>query len=144
MKINKTIKAVSAAALAIGLTSVAQAATTTIYITGSTAFRSQVFAGLGDLGLNNVQGSANNANQFTFAGTIANPHSIPNLPSGLVGSAVVIYCSWSGSAEGVAQLITPVTAIWDDNAASGTFNSAGADIALSDVAQYLDAFCRQQ
>ncbi len=132
---NKTVKTIGAMALAVGLTTVVQAQTP-IYLTGSTAFRAQVFAGLGDLGLNNAQGSANNANQFTFSGTVSNPHSIPNLPSGLVGQSVVVYCSWSGSAEGVQQLISPGPAIYASNAASGTFNHTGADLAFSDVAQY--------
>ena len=132
---NKTVKTIGAMALTVGLTTVAQAQTD-IYITGSTAFRAQVFAGLADLGLGNAQGSANNANQFTFSGTISNPHSISNLPSGLVGQSVVVFCSWSGSAEGVQQLISPGPAIYDSNAVSGTFNHNGADLAFSDVAQY--------
>jgi len=67
MKINKTI---SALAVAMGLVTGSQAANT-VFITGSTSFRAQVFQGLTDLGLS-VQGGATSGNNvFTFTGTVA-------------------------------------------------------------------------
>lgn len=135
MKINKTIGAL---ALGLGLAVGAQAQDDTqgtpIYITGSTAFRSQVYAALGDMGLNVSQGAGNSASQFTFSGTISDTTGGHLNLTGVNGDTVTAYTSWSGSVEGVECLID-LTASTYENVDSGTFTYNGADLSLSDVAQ---------
>jgi len=59
-----------------------------VYITGSTAFRAQVYNGLVDLGLAAQQGATSSANTFTFAGTVATQLQATSLilPAGLTGA----------------------------------------------------------
>jgi hypothetical protein len=135
MKINKTIGAM---ALALGVAVVAQAQDDTqgtpVYITGSTAFRAQVFAALGDLGLTVAQGATSSSSQFTFSGTIVdNTGGHLNL-GGAGNQTVTAYASWSGSVEGIQSLVSGTSATYQ-NVDSGTFTHGGDDLAFSDVAQ---------
>jgi len=132
MKLNQTIGAL---ALALGVTSVAQAQTP-VYITGSTAFRAQVYAGLADLNLTVQQGRANSANSFTFTGTVsdATPGHNNLVLGGLAGQSVTAYCTFSGSVEGIQQLLTPQANSYDA-VGSGSVSHTGVDLAFSDVLQ---------
>ena len=130
MKINQTIGAL---ALALGVTSVAQAQTP-VYITGSTAFRQQVFNGLSDLGLTVQQGKTGGKNSFTYSGTVSDVQSV-GLPAGLVGQYVQVFCTFSGSIEGLEALITPGAATYDSVGSSGSFSHTGVDLAFSDILQ---------
>jgi hypothetical protein len=136
MKLNKTL---SSLALVLGLTAAAQAQN--VYITGSTAFRAQIFNALGDLGLTVQQSGTSGNNSFTFTGTISDKSvgtvlDLSQFP-GFVGSTVTVYANFSGSAEGVDDLITPKshTYLSVGPSGSGTFNSSQIDIAMSDVSQ---------
>jgi hypothetical protein len=135
MKINKTIGAL---ALGLGVAVGAQAQDDTqgtpIYLTGSTAFRAQVYAALHDMGLNVSQGAANNASQFTFSGTISDTTGGHLNLTGVNGDVVTAYTSWSGSVEGVQCLIGQTPSTYE-NVDSGTFTFNGADLSLSDVSQ---------
>jgi hypothetical protein len=134
-----TNRIIGALALGLGLAIGAQAQTgpgTQIYITGSTAFRTQVFAALGDLGLVNATGAANNANQFTFDGPISDNtpgHDNLNL-DGTGGDTVTVYSSWNGAIEGIEALIDNTAANFLDITGS-TFSHDGADLAFSVIAQ---------
>lgn len=133
MKINKTMGVV---ALGLGLAIVAQAQPdagyTPIYITGSTAFRSQIFQALkNELGLTVQNGGTSSQNSFTFEGNIADPHSLGMTKQ---GTPVEVFCDFSGSAEGVETILNNVA----NNYLSSTgvtFVNDGADFAFSDVAQ---------
>jgi hypothetical protein len=135
----KTNKIVGALALGLGFAVGAQAQTgpgTQIYLTGSTAFRAQIFAALADLNLANATGAANSASQFTFDGSIADHTSGgDNLNlDGTGGSTVTVYCSWSGSIEGIESLVNSTAANYVDITGT-TFSHDGDDIAMSDVGQ---------
>jgi hypothetical protein len=140
MKISNSF---CAAALGLGLAATAQAQSNTvgtaIYITGSTAFRQQVFNALKDLGLTIAQSGSGGNNNFTLYGAVsdATSGSVLNLATvapGLVGQQVTAYCDFTGSAEGVQALITPGSATYLDTV-SGSFNHTGDDLAFCDVAQ---------
>jgi hypothetical protein len=102
MKISTQI---TAALVAMGIVSQAMATDPVVYLTGSTAFRSTVFASLSDnTGTSNSvfqtgtitygtwgNSSASSANYFVFHGTLTN------------GQAVYINCAWSGSEAGIAS-----------------------------------------
>jgi hypothetical protein len=135
----KTFKTICTVALALGVTAVAQAQTN-VYITGSTAFRPQIFQALTDMGLASQQGLTSGANSFTCTGTI-NPTiaalltSISNDVPSLLSNSVTVYCNFSGSAEGVDALIHPVSAGYISVGTTGTFSHTGDDFAFSDVWQ---------
>jgi hypothetical protein len=140
MRINKTVGAL---ALGLGLAAAAQAQDNTIgtaiYITGSTAFRQQVFNALKDLGLTVAQSGSGGNNNFTLYGTISDATSgqalhLGTVAPGLTGQAVTVYGDFSGSAEGVQALVTPGSATYL-NTDTGSFTHTGADLAFSDVAQ---------
>jgi hypothetical protein len=153
MKINKTF-----CALVIGLAtaSVAQAlppgplvpSPNPVFISGSTAFRTQVWNGLTDMGLAHQPGDASGNNIFTFTGT---PNNIVlggyegGLDANLTSGPVTVYCSFDGSAQGVYECTHPAQQqnFEDVGAPSGggvaTFTH-GSDIAFSDVEQASTAF----
>lgn len=117
---------------------------TPIYISGSTAFRLQVFNALGDLGLKAQTGDSSGNNIFTFNGQ-PNDTTIGSfeggLPSGLTGGGhVTVYCSFDGSAQGVHECTTPsLQQNFEDLGAPGgagvaTFTSPST-LAFSDVEQ---------
>lgn len=139
---NKMINTVSALALGLGFAGVAQAQPDgsvvgdPVYITGSTAFRSQVYNGLGDLGLTAAASDKSGSNWFTFSGAVAaNAGGITGVTA---IPAVTVFCSWSGSMEGVQNLVTPQSATYqnvDGSFYGGTFSHTGADVAFSDIGQ---------
>ncbi len=138
MKMNKTISAVT---LVLGLTAAAQAQT--VYLTGSTAFRSQVFAAMADLGLAVQQGATSGATLMTFTGTVTDTTggqlNLGTNAPGFAGDSVTVYCVWNGSVEGITALITPRSATYD-SVGSGTFSHTGDDVAFSDVSQSISSF----
>jgi hypothetical protein len=141
MKMNKTISTLALLGLAAG----AQAQSlppdtvgTAVFITGSTAFRSQIFAALEDLDLASAQGKTGSANSFTLYGTVSdNTGGHLNLSTNLTGTSWTAYCTFSGSAEGCSNIISDGSATYlTVTTANGTsFNWNGDDIAMSDVGQ---------
>ena len=129
----KLIKSLSALALVLGLATVAEAQTP-IVITGSTAFRSQIWLALSDMGLTSVNGYPKGSNSFTFTGTVSDLNGI-GLSSSLKGQSVNVFCTMTGSAEGVNTLVTPGATIPVTNAAGTASIIATAQIAFSDVGQ---------
>ena len=140
MRMNKTVGAL---ALGFGFAAAAQAQDNTvgtaIYITGSTAFRQQVFNALKDLGLTVAQSGSGGNNSFTLYGSISDTTAgqalhLNTVAPGLASQQVTAYCTFSGSAEGCQTLVNPGSATYQ-NTDSGTFTHTGADLAFSDVAQ---------
>jgi hypothetical protein len=140
MKMKKVNKTVSAVALGLGLASAAHAQVssgyTPIFITGSTAFRAQIFAALTDLGLTVQQSGTSGNNSFTFQGTVANNAGL-GLTFLSAGTKLEVLCDFSGSAEGIQTIIqsTPTTYLNAGASGAGSFTQNGADFAFSDVAQ---------
>ncbi len=148
----KMIKSAFVALAALALAGVASAQTTTVRVTGSTAFRAATITAIGNI-LNPgytygyIGSSLTGANQCTFVGTT----KTGNLP-------VIVKCSFAGSVGGVqtiAQQSPVVTTaspyISETNAlnttglvltaATAAFDSpANADIAMSDTYQSSTAF----
>lgn len=136
MKVNKTISALS---LSLGMAVAAQAANTPVYITGSTAFRGQIFNALAnDMHLTANSGDAGGNNSFTFTGTPSDVNSV-GLDSTVTSTPVNVYCTFSGSAEGTQALINGTTQVNNyESVGGGTFNHAGVDLAFSDVQQAVE------
>jgi len=164
MKINKMM---SALALALGLSVAAQAQLTTtttttqipptttqaIYISGSTAFRSQIWNGLNDLGLTPQTDDASGNNIFTFTGTpstnvVANTAKPGwgTLTQTMTNTSVTVYCSFDGSEQGVKAAAGLQNDYFENVGgfgAGGTFGypsnaclfSSAATMAFSDVEQ---------
>jgi hypothetical protein len=132
----KTNKIISALALVLGLGGSAQAQV--VYLTGSTAFRAQVFFGLQDLGLTVQQGATSGSTQMTFTGTISDTTggqlNLATVAPGFAGDSVTVYCVWNGSVEGIDAIINSRSAVYE-SIGSGTFSHSGDDVAFSDVAQ---------
>ena len=145
MKMNKSIGTL---ALVLGLAVGAEAQN--IFITGSTAFRKQVFNSLGaDLGLTVQYADTASSNSFTFTGTVSDPNSIgfSTGSSGIVGKSVTVFCTFSGSTEGINALVTPGQVITYTNLSSQSgvnfgliTDPNGADLAFSDVSQLATAY----
>jgi hypothetical protein len=129
MKINKTI---SALGLALSVASVAEAQQQTIYITGSTAFRAQVYNGLRDMGLT-VQASATTGNNnFDFTGTVNNT-LIGTITNGSAGQSVNVICAFTGSTEGLNSIINDVSPVYTNTSGSAFSYPNGADLSFCDV-----------
>jgi hypothetical protein len=149
MKINKTFNAL---VIGLAIAPLAQALppgplvppdANPIFISGSTAFRSQVFAALQDMGLTHQPGDVSGNNIFTFNGT---PNNVTlggyngGLDANLTAGPVEVYCSFDGSAQGVNECTHPaVTQNFEDigapnGAGVATFTHA-VDYAFSDVGQ---------
>ncbi len=129
--IMKMIKTISALGLALGVASVAEAQQT-VYITGSTAFRAQVYLGLRDMGLT-VQASATSGNNnFNFTGTVNNT-LIGTITNGSAGVSVQVICAFSGSTEGLNSIINDVSPVYTNIAGSGFSYPNGADLSFCDV-----------
>jgi hypothetical protein len=136
MKLNKTI---SALALALGVASVAQAQQQ-IYITGSTAFRAQVYNALHDLGLSVQYSATTGNNNFNFTGTVNS--SVPTYSGGTynnlsAGQSFTVICAFTGSSEGLNSLINDVSPSYTSPTNSSISYSYlnGADLAFCDVQQ---------
>ena len=131
MKINKILTGCIAA---LAITGAAQAATFRVYLTGSTAFRSQTNASLATLYGTEIakdnasQGSANN---ILF-------HKV-NFPAN--GDDTYVKCTWNGSAAGVqavaaaSSVANPIFLTFYNDAGTLINESAKPDIALSDCYQ---------
>jgi len=144
---NNMIKTISALALGLGFAGAALAQPdgsvvgNPVYITGSTAFRNQVFAALKDLNLTTVASQdASGSNWFTLSGTIADNTGTGSLGTLQSSGPATAFCSWSGSVEGVQALLYATNNATYQNVDSGsfytgTFSHNGADLALSDIGQ---------
>jgi hypothetical protein len=118
-------------------------AQTSIYIAGSTAFRSNAYRAIramfdgGQPTSQNTGATANNsgAGQMTFQGTITNLYG---------NNTVTIYCDWTGSAQGTHSITaTPGDSLpFLANATQGdtTVVNHTADLAFSDVFQATTGF----
>jgi hypothetical protein len=138
---NKLVTKALLVSATLGLASAS--ADTAVYITGSTAFRSLVFSAIQavfDGGTpaakpGSATGAAGSNNSFTFYG-----HSTA---LGITGQNLIVYCAFSGSAEGVGALIPgstfPASSVLNPyiNTDGTTNNAAPAvpDFAFSDVYQ---------
>jgi hypothetical protein len=109
-------------------------AQSTVYITGSTAFREQVYNGLLDMGLTPEAGTTTKNNIFYFSGT-PNTNTITTLTNGSTTGAVNVLCSFSGSSEGLNTLINKVSPTYTNTANAQVTYANGADLSFSDVAQ---------
>ena len=128
MKLNKTIGIFG---IALGIASIAEAQQT-IYITGSTAFRAQVYNGLKDMGLT-VQASATTGNNnFNFVGTVNNS-TIGTVTNGSAGQSVQVICAFTGSTEGLNSIINGVSPVYTNIAGAAFSYPNGADISFCDV-----------
>ncbi|MEY4483810.1 MAG: hypothetical protein RL693_1262, partial [Verrucomicrobiota bacterium] len=116
---------------ALGLATATQAATYSVYITGSTAGRASVFDSIQAMMTGEVitkdNATLNSANKANFVGTIG-------------ADTVTVYCSWSGSATGIGSLVNNSNVTFMAEVAGGTIASPTAlnqtaDIAFSDVFQ---------
>ena len=143
----KMIKLTAAALIAFAFAGIASAQTTTIRITGSTAFRASTVTAIGNI-LNPgytygyIGSSLTGANQSTFVGTT----KTGNL-------AVLIKCSWGGSSGGLQTLAQQSPVVTTVNpyiaetsplsttgavltATTATFDSpANADVTMADTFQ---------
>jgi hypothetical protein len=128
MKILKQL--LFAGMVSLGLAALAQAQTTTVYITGSTAFRGATHTAISKR-LSNVQygyvgSSFTGASQAIFEGDVANNH-------------VIVKTSWSGSVGGI-QTVSKGLAIpflpdgTARSASPGTGSATAATAANGDVA----------
>lgn len=122
----KLTKYIMMAALCGGLLSTANAADIQAYLTGSTAFRLQVFNSLSAMGL--TANGANNASKFTFSGVVGTGYGT------LSGKNIEVYCSWSGSAQGISDVIAGTVLTYNATSGGGSVTHT-ADYALSDVFQ---------
>lgn len=149
----KALKAIAAAFVAVFLATIASAQSTTIRITGSTAFRKATVVAIQNILQSGYTygyagTSATGASQAVFAGTT----KVGNLP-------VVIKCSWAGSVGGVQYLAQQSPALTITNWLSETGNTltttgtanlnsgtavydaaTAADVAMSDTFQSSTAF----
>ena len=129
MKLNKTVTAL---ALAMGVASAAQAQS--IYITGSTAFRSQIYQALTDLGLAKV--ASNGSNTETYQGTVNHINLYTGAANLSWNDAVIAYCSFNGSGAGVGVVSTALSSpTYLTVGGAQTTCAWGADVTFSDVDQ---------
>jgi hypothetical protein len=155
----KQIKTMSVLALGLAATSVAQAQQsydpnevgTPVFISGSTAFRAQVYQGLIDLGLTADTGDSSSGNTFTFtgviSGSIVKPSALPSAfsaglpstangaPNNFVGSTWTVYCSFDGSLQGIDNCLHSGNNNTFQKVGSTATFSHGTDMAFSDVSQ---------
>jgi hypothetical protein len=136
MKINKIM---SAAALLVGLTAVSQAQTS-VYISGSTAFRTQIYAALVDLGLTLSPASstspAGNNSEF-YSGTVT-ATTLAGQPILTTGTAFNVFTAFTGSAEAINTLANPqgpgnTSPPYTTSTGAVISYTGGADLGLSDV-----------
>lgn len=98
----KTKNTILAAAFCVGLSSFASAET--LYVTGSTAFRSSFVASVVHLMGNSCQAkwstgaTVTAANQSVFSGTIS-------------GVPIIVNCNWTGSVTGIQSLTNPLDTV---------------------------------
>jgi hypothetical protein len=130
-------KYITASVLSLGLAMTAQAATFTpthsVYITGSTAMRSEIW---GTLTNNITPPPTNDLNStFTFGGPSSTSFTVQGTWAG--GGTIIVYCGFSGSAAGIGTLVgdpADQTPPYVDITGNTVVHS-GADLAFSDVQQ---------
>lgn len=136
MKINSTLLA-----LGLGLASASLAsAQNYVYMSGSTAARSAVYATLASSG--GVFDSPGPTNIITQGSGTASGATYMSFYGNIGGSAYVIKCSWSGSEGGIADLAnnpSQTESFLQDSATTsssspGPFVSAPVDLAMADNA----------
>ena len=128
-----------AGALGLSLATLASATTTNyVYMTGSTAARSQVYNTLNDPGVvftgtpgfvGQGSGTLNKCTYMIFSGTLVGDSS---------GAATTIKCDWSGSEAGIADLAGSGTEQFladtavSSSSSPGPFVSSPVDLAMAD------------
>ena len=136
MKINKLM---GATALLVGLTAVSQAQTS-IYISGSTSFRAQIYAGLVDLGLTLSAASstspAGNNSEF-YSGTVT-ATTLAGQTILTHGETFNIFTAFTGSAEAINTLANPqgpgnTSPPYTTSSGAVISYAGGADLGISDV-----------
>jgi len=140
----KTLKLLTAGALALSFTGFASAATT-VYLTGSTAYRSQtVTAILTLLGSANASSSTPtlpNGSGYIFENSATDVHKSNAQTfvgtSTTTNDALVIKCSWSGSAAGVQSVAVTDTSKFKvlflpDNVYTIPINGSGSNTNVLD------------
>ena len=131
MKINKILTGCIAA---LAITGAAQATTFRVYLTGSTAFRSQTNAAL--VVLYGTEVAKDNAALGSASNVLFHKLNFPN-----PGDDTYVKCSWTGSAAGVqavaaaSSVANPIFLSFYNDAGTAFTDSAKPDIALSDVYQ---------
>ncbi len=111
----KTFTKLSTLILAVGLATSAHAADTFLYITGSTAYRSNTTqAILKYLGATGVSASSNTAdlgsgNKYGYVGSTWSGAKSATFITGTAGSRTIIKTSWSGSEAGIQAVCNPGT-----------------------------------
>ena len=119
----KTSNLISAALLALGIAAQASAQQI-VYLTGSTAFRSTVYAALSDENGTNAGGvfDTNSVTWTTWGNASASGAPYMVFKGTISGSPVYIDCAWSGSEAGIASAC---------NTSLGNFDRNGNNIALA-------------
>src|ERR1035441_6979250 len=120
-----------AAALGLSLVNLASALTTNyVYMTGSTAARSQVYSTLTDPSVV-FDGTLANIS-LTQGGTSAGGSTYMNIGGHLVGGSAnvvtIIKCHWSGSEAGIADLAGGTEQFLDDSASTDLSGPAGGPL----------------
>jgi hypothetical protein len=108
----KLLKALAASALALALVSAASAQTTTIRITGSTAFRAAVYQ--------SIENILNSGFVFGYTGTTLSSASQAIFTGSIGSNSVIIKTSFSGSVGGISTLAKNLTI-----GTGGTFTGGG-------------------
>ncbi len=125
MNLNKII---ATSLFLAGVVSSVNAADFEVRLTGSTAFRAQVFAALGTMGLTKTDAAfANNQGGFNFTGTLS-------------GKSVNVFCAFSGSVEGIRDVTLNNNVLFTNGVSTGTSTAGLADYALSDCFQSSTSF----
>lgn len=102
----KTSNLISAALVALGIVAQASAQTPVVYLTGSTAFRSTVFAALSSTagpGNGGVFDASPAVQYTTYGNATASGGSYMVFYGNISSSPVWIDCAWSGSEAGIAS-----------------------------------------
>ncbi len=129
----------STSAILLGLT-VASQAQTTIYISGASSFRSQIYNGLKDLGLTLSTASSTSPtgnNSEFYSGTVT-ATSFNGQPINETGVSFNIFCAFNGSAEGIEAISLPqgpgnASPPYTSSTGAPVTYAGGADLAESDV-----------
>ena len=119
MKLNTVL---TASLLLAGVVSSVNAADIEVRLTGSTAFRLQVYNSLVAIGLTPGAGFTSGMNHFNFTGTLSS-------------KSVNVLCSWSGSVEGIRDLTLNNDVAFTNGVSSGSATLDKANYAFSDAFQ---------
>ena len=134
-------------ALSLGAASMANAATSFVYITGSTAFRAAVFDALATNTFDASPAVSIVATKCNSASTPADPGTAGQMmfTGNISGQPYVIKCAWSGSEAGVTDVTAPAgtteafiatgTAAQTNTSTLATPDSHTVDLAFADTDQ---------